>query len=63
MYTRKDCQHEESADNDGDDEYEDGGNNQLEEETTNDENVMHQRPKRNIPKVDYELFHKKGRKK
>ena len=64
LFLRKDGQHGESTDNDGDDEYEEEGlNNRFEGETTNDEKGVHQRPKRNIPKVDYELFHKKGKKK
>ena len=62
-YPRTYDQYEESGENDGDDEYE-GENDQLNEETQDDEEKgVYEKPRRNIPKVNYELFHKEGKKK
>ena len=63
VYTRKDGQNNKSDDNDGDDEYEGGENDRFNEEPP-DENETEEgaRSRRNIPKVNYKLFNREGRK-
>ena len=50
---------------DADDENEETGEDNRPEETTDDDNSnprTHQRPRRNVDKVDYAILHRKGRK-
>ena len=63
VYTRNDGQHNESDDNDGDDEYDGGENDRFNEEPPDeDETEEGARSRRNIPKVNYKLFDREGRK-